>query len=140
MFDYTGKKIVTIDALKKETRNEFSTISNLTSLSSPWSEKRKPENMWLYKSVDKLKGIGNQGEAKMNEMNIHTVANLQRYVRSYRFPKLPIRGFYRVYEHGLESLPGKPTTPIKYHRKSKNPYLSRYGERWVENLKLSSSM
>ena len=29
----------------------------------------------------------------MNEMNIHTIANLQRYVWSYGFPKLPILGF-----------------------------------------------
>ena len=29
---------------------------------------------------------------------------------------------------------------IKYHRKAENPDFSRYGERWVEKLKSSSSM
>ena len=76
--------------------------------------------------MDKLNGIGKQGESKMNEMNIHTIADLQRYVWSYGFPKLPIQGVCRIYEHGLEALPGKPMTSIKDHRKSKNLYPSEF--------------
>ena len=76
----------------------------------------------------------------MNEINVHTIANLQRYVRSYGLPKLPIRGLGQIYEHGLVTLPGKPTPSIKDHRKEKNPHFSRYGEIWVEKLKSSSSM
>ena len=45
-----------------------------------------------------------------------------------------------MYEHVLLALPRKPTPSIKDHRETKNPYFSRYGEIWVENLKLSSSM
>ena len=100
----------------------------------------KTDNIRLYEYVGKLKGIGNQGEAKMNEINIQTIADLQRYVRSYGFPKLPIRGLGQIYEHGLVALPRKPTPSIKDYRKAKNPYFSRYGERWVEKLKSSSSM
>ena len=29
---------------------------------------------------DVFKGIGKQGEVKMNDINIHTIANLQKYV------------------------------------------------------------
>ena len=76
----------------------------------------------------------------MNEMNIHIIANLQRYVRSYGLPKLPISGLGRGYEHGLEALPGKPTPSIKDHRNAKNSYFSRYGDIWVDKLKSSSSM
>ena len=76
----------------------------------------------------------------MNEMNIHTIADLQRYVQSYGFPKLPIRGFVQINEHGLEALPRKPKPSVKDQRKSKNPYFLIYGERWVEKLKLSSSV
>ena len=76
----------------------------------------------------------------MNKINIHTIADLQRYVRSYGLPKLPIRGLCRIYEHAMVALPGKPRPSIKDHRKAKHPYLSRYGERWVEELKSSSSM
>ena len=79
----------------------------------------KTDKIWLCESVGKLKGIGKQVEVKMNEINIHTIANLQRYVQSYGLPKLPIRGLRRIYEHGLVALPGKPTPSIKDHRKSK---------------------
>ena len=127
MFEYTGKKNFTVDAYKKEIQNEFARIRKLTSLSSPWVKKIKTDKIWICEYVGKLKGIGNQGEVKMNEMNIHTIADLQRYVRSYGFPKLPIRGLGRIYEHGLEDLPGKPMPS--------NPYFSGYGERWVYKLK-----
>ena len=76
----------------------------------------------------------------MNEINVHTIADFQRYVRSYGLPKLPIRGLGQIYEHGLVALPGKPTPSIKYHRKAKNPYIYIYGEIWVEKIKSSFSM
>ena len=90
VFDYTDKKVVTISAYKKEMRNELERLRKLTSSSSPWVEKIKTENIWLCKSVDKIKGIGKQGEVKMHEINVHTIADFQRYVRSYGLPKLSI--------------------------------------------------
>ena len=105
MFDYTGKKIVTIDSCKKEILNEFARIRKLTSLSSPWPEKIKPEKVWLYESIDKLKRVGNQGKVKMNEIKIHTIADLQRHVQSYGLPKLPIFCLGRIYEHIPVALP-----------------------------------
>ena len=88
VFDYTEKKIVTINAYKKEIRNKLERIRKLTSSSSPWVEKIKTEKIWICESVGKLKGIGNQGEVKMNEINAHTIADFQRYVKSYGLPKL----------------------------------------------------
>ena len=40
----------------------------------------KTDKIWLCESVGKPKRIGKQREAKMNEMNIHTISDLQRYV------------------------------------------------------------
>ena len=88
-------------------------------MSSLWVEKRKTDNIWLYEYVGKLKGIGNHGEVKRNEMNINNISDLQKYVQPYGFPKLPIRGFGQIYEHGMEALPRKPTPPIKDHKKAK---------------------
>ena len=42
--------------------------------------KIKTDKIWICEYVGKLKGIVNQGEVKMNEINTHTIANLQRYV------------------------------------------------------------
>ena len=41
VFDYTEKKILTIDAYKKEIRNELERIRKLTLSLSPWVEKLK---------------------------------------------------------------------------------------------------
>ena len=71
-------------------RNELERIRNLTSSLSPWVEKIKTDKIWICESVGKLKGIGKQGEVKMHEINVHTIADFQRYVRSYGFPKLSI--------------------------------------------------
>ena len=43
--------------------------------------KIKTDQIWICESVGKLKGIGKQREVKMNEINIHTIADLQRYVQ-----------------------------------------------------------
>ena len=58
VFDYTEKKIITINAYKKEIRNQLERIRKLTSLSSPFVKKIKTEKIWLCESVGKLKGIG----------------------------------------------------------------------------------
>ena len=81
VFDCTDNKIVTIDTYKKEMSNKFAKIRKLTSSSSPWVEKIKTDKIWLCESVGKLKGIVKQGEVKMNEINVHTIADFQRYVQ-----------------------------------------------------------
>ena len=76
--------------------NEFARIRKLTSSLSPWVEKFKTYKIWLCESVGKIKGMGKQGEVKINEINVHTIADFQRYVRSYGFPKLKIRGLGQI--------------------------------------------
>ena len=43
--------------------------------SSTWVEKIKTDKIWLCESVGKLKGIGKQGKVKMNNINVHTIAD-----------------------------------------------------------------
>ena len=69
-----------IDAYKKEIINELARMRNLTSSSSPFVKRIKLDNIWLCEYVGNLKAIGNQGKVKMNEMNIHTIVDLQSYV------------------------------------------------------------
>ena len=40
----------------------------------------------------------------------------------------------------LQALLGDPPSSFKEHRKAKNPYLSRYGEIWVDKLKSFTAM
>ena len=51
-----------------------------------------------------------------------------------------IQGFDRICDMALQDLPGNPPSSFKDHRKAKNPYHLRYGERWVEKLKSSTAM
>ena len=86
-----------------------------------------------------MKGIGHQGKAKMNELIIHNIADLQLHDRHHAIPKVHIRGFGRIYDIALQYLPGKPCPYFKDHRKAKNSYLPRYGYRWVDKLKYSTT-
>ena len=89
---------------------------------SPWVEKIKTEKIWICESVGKLKVIGKQGEVKIHEINVHTIADFQRYVQSYGLPKLSIRGLGQIYERALVALPGKKEPSVKDHRKARSPY------------------
>ena len=42
--------------------------------------KKKTDKVWLCESVDKLKGVGHLAIEKMNELRIHTIADLQLHV------------------------------------------------------------
>ena len=127
MFYYIEKKIVTIDTYKKRNHEQICKNKEAYFVFVTMGRKIKTDKIWLCGSVGKLKGIGNQGEVKMNEINVHTIANFQRYVQSYALPKLSIRGLVQIYEHALVALPGKPAPSVKDHRKARNPYFSRYG-------------
>ena len=100
----------------------------------------KTDKVWICEYLGKLKGSGQQAKAKMNEFSIHTIADLQLHVCHHGIPKVHIRGFSQIYDIALQDLPGKPHPSFMDHRKAKNPYISRYGERWVEKLKSSTAI
>ena len=101
-------------------------------------KKTNTDKAWLCESVGKLKGVGQVAIAKINDLRIITIADIQLHVRHHG--KVPIRGFEKIYAIALQSLPGNPPSSFKDHRKAKNPYISRYGERWVNKLKSSTAM
>ena len=74
----------------------------------------------------------------MNELIIHTIADLQLHV--CRRGKMSILGFDQIYAMALQALPGNPPSYFKDHRETKNPYHSRYGEGWVDKLKSPTEM
>ena len=129
---------MTIDVYKKEILKKFARFRKLTLSLSQWIKKTNTDKVWLCESVGKLKGVGQVAIAKMNELRIHTIADIQIHVRHHG--KVPIRGFDQIYAIALQALPGNPPSSFKDHRKAKNPYISRYGERWVNKMKSSTAM
>ena len=103
-------------------------------------QKTKTDKVWPCESVGKLKGIGHQAKAKMNELSIHTISDLQLHVCHHGIPKVPIRGFGQIYDIAIQNLLGNPSPYFKDHSKAKHPYLSQYGEIWVEKLNSSTAM
>ena len=103
-------------------------------------KKTNTDKVWLCESVGKLKGVGHQAKTKMNELSIHKIPDIQLHVHHHGTPKVPIRGLGWIYDIALQALPGNPPSYFKDHKKAKNPYISRYGERWVDKLKSSTAM
>ena len=52
--------------------------------------KTKTDKVWIYESTGKIKGLGQQGKAKTNELSIHKIADLQLHVHHHGIPKVPI--------------------------------------------------
>ena len=67
---------------------------------------KKTDKVWIYESVGKLKGVGQQENSKMNELSIHTIDDLQLHVHHHGIPKVPIRGFGQIYDIALRVLAG----------------------------------
>ena len=65
----------------------------------------------------------------MTELSIHTISDLQIHVYHHGIPQVPIRGFGHILDIDLQALLGNPPPSFKDHRKAKNMYLNRYGER-----------
>ena len=79
---------MTIGAYKKEILKEFARVRQLTSSSFQWIEKTNTDKVSLCEYVGKIKGVGQLEIAKMNELRIHTIADLQLHVR--HLGKVPI--------------------------------------------------
>ena len=64
--------------------------------------KKTTDKVWLCESVGKLKGVGKLAIAKMNELRINTIADLQLHVR--HCGKVPVRGFDQIYAMTLQAI------------------------------------
>ena len=73
----------------KKHRNDFKSSESYFAIFA-MDQKTKTDKLWLCESVGKLKGIGQLAKAKMNELSIHTISNLQLHVCHHGIPKVPI--------------------------------------------------
>ena len=74
---------------KKEYRNNLQEFESLPHHLHNGSGE-KIDKVWLCESVGELKGAGHQVKAKMNELSIHTIADLQLHVHHRGIPKVHI--------------------------------------------------
>ena len=71
------------------------------------------DKVWIFESIRNLKGVGHLSKDKMNELRIHTIADIQVNARHHGIPKLPIQGFRRIYDISLQAIPGNPPSYFK---------------------------
>ena len=88
--------------------------------------KKKTDKVWLCESIGKIKGVGKQAKAKINELIINTIYDPKLHVNHHGIPNMHIRGFGQIYDITLQALPGKPHPYFKDNNKAKKTYLSRY--------------
>ena len=50
----------------------------------------KLDKVWICESVVNLKGLGQQAKVKINELSIHTIADLQLHFHHHGIPKVHI--------------------------------------------------
>ena len=81
--------------------------------------RKKRDKVWSCESVGKLKGVGRLAKVKINELSIHTIADLQLHVHHHGIPKVNIRGFNQIYDISIQALLGNLPSPFKDHRKAK---------------------
>ena len=104
---------------RKKIQKEYARVRKLTSSSSQWIEKTKTFKVYICESVGNLKGVGQLAKSKMDELIIHTIADLQLRVHRHGIQKVPIRFFNQIYDIALQDLPGNPPSSFKDHRKMK---------------------
>ena len=95
---------------------------------------------WICESLGNLKVVGQQAKSKINELSIHTIAGRQLHVFRHSIPKVHILGFDQIYYISLSSSTGETPSIFQVPQESENTYISRYGERWVDKLKSSTSI
>ena len=67
---------MTIGAYKRRGLKELARERQINLSSLQWIKKTTTDKVWLCESVGNLKGAGQLEIAKMNELRIHTIADL----------------------------------------------------------------
>ena len=73
VFDYSRENIVTTDALKKNTENICKSLKAYLIIYHNVSNNNKTDKLCLCEPIDKLKILGQQKKAKMNELIINSI-------------------------------------------------------------------
>ena len=122
---------------------EFDRIRKTSTNSSYWITKtRDKEKIYKNECVTKLKGCGKESKKKVLLIGILKVGDLQAIVNINdvdRPPRLSLSLFQTIWNAAMEADTIDTPDPID-HRRSANPYLSKYGDEWEKHLKKSPTM
>ena len=97
---------------------------------------RPPNTTYTTDTVDKIKGIGKILKAKLQQANLHTIADV---LATHPPSSLSAKVWSSIMKHASTALPHPPPPPID-HRKASNPCESLYGDTWQDKIKTVSAL
>jgi len=147
-FDYTGKEVYSIkkfDKKIKEVIKEFK--SKLTSgHTTGWIESERIDGTFYeMDDITILKGVGEKYGKKLSDQGINHIYQLalcnssHDQARLAESSKIPLKTIVELSERAREAEHGDPPKEVN-HLLAKNPFESRYGDIWMEEIKKVKAM
>ena len=146
VFDYTNRRLISLKEWHKRIKEEINRVRSLKTNGkrSKWIDNMDPNNkkeVWQDDSIDKLPGVGKPGtltHKHLSEAGLTTV----REVSAISPDGLAhIRGIRSIHSAAATASPGsRPTCSVIDHRQADNPYESKYGESWDDQIRMSTAL
>ena len=136
MFDYSGKWMLSVGEAREKEQDECARVKALLGPGGQWvTGLRTQGEVWMDDSIDMLKGVGAVARGNFEAAGIRTVADM------FMAPEdTSIKGFTRSHLDRLRQQAERaqqgafPADRVIDHRLSDNPYKSRYGGAWREEI------
>ena len=152
LFDYTGKILLSPDDFDALIAKEILCVKNLKA-GGQWVETINKDlikhPLYMDDPVTKLKGVGKVTSELLHTNGIYSIEdliNLQGTAmeRIENVPHHKIHGWIDAAKEILNLRPAdellRPELSKIDHRKADNPYQSRYGDNWLDNIKLTRQL
>jgi hypothetical protein len=146
LFDYSGKVILTIKDFDKKLVEEQQRVKNLIGC-APWVvNNRGVGDFWEGESLVALKGIGTKTAEKLAEKGIGNIGDLKHCSdQQLKLLKGVGTGIAKLTVLRLQvagAFPGDPPGNLLVNHKNNpeepNPYKSRFGDLWLDEIKKST--
>ena len=140
LFDYTSKVLVSISDGKKMIANEIRRVKTCSSRTTKWIDRTASDGkVYCDDSITNLKNCGTQTKKKLLTIKISLVSDLQAIEDPDNFEldnSIGRKAFKNLWQHAKEAETESRPLPID-HRKSTNPYESKYGNDWMKMMRKS---
>ena len=145
LYDYTDKWIETIKVWNKLVSDEIQRVGNLAHCGkgSPWvvDYRSKTDKYWYNDDTSYLPRMREKTIFRIREFdeNIMIMGDFIPATEQ-QTTLLEIKGVKKLIPVAKNAIPGSCTYPIVDHRKSPNPYESKYGEAWRDVIKSTTAL
>ena len=140
MFNYTGQNIVTREVFGKHMKEECDRVKKLKGKCLPWFEDTRPKGeVWMQDSIVLMKGVGGKKGNQLMDIGIKTVQDIkQKTDEDLLALSSTLLGISFLWLWQLRDTPAHPgSCPhiVIDHKKNDNPYFSKYGGNWEEEIR-----